>query len=189
MKKVLLFLLALGISQISIAQEGSNGQRSDTIHFHKAHQRSLAHEITGLYGSVIFPEFDENGKEEGYAFLPSVSLDYDMWFHKKVGFLIMNEFILNSFEVRDAQGETFERESIMINVVGIGYRPVKSLDFSVGVGIETDLVNSSSNTIFRLGAEYAIPIRKHWATVLAVSADFRKHYKSGAFEIGFARFM
>jgi len=124
----------------------------------------------------------------GYAFLPSLSLDYDIWFHEKLGILLMNEFVLNSFEVKDAGGEFFERESIIINTLGIGFRPVRMLDLYVGGGFETDLNNGVSHSIFRVGTEYAIPIRKNWATVLALAGDFREHYKSVSFEIGFAKF-
>ena len=188
MKKLILILVTIAISYVSVSQQHSLIQKSDTISFDKSHQRSYVHEVSMLYGSIVLPEFNHEGNKVGYAFLPSLSIDYDIWFHEKFGILLMNEFVLNNFEVKDANGDSFKRESIMINTLGLGFRPIRMLDLYIGGGWETDLSNGVSHNIFRVGTEYAIPIRKNWATVLALAGDFRDHYSSVSFEIGFAKF-
>jgi hypothetical protein len=188
MKKLTLILLTIAISYVSVSQQHSLTPKSDTVSFHKGHQRSYVHEVSLLYGSIMMPEYGHEGIKVGYAFLPSVSIDYDIWFHEKFGILLMNEFVLNSYELKAANGDFFQRESIMINAIGFGFRPIRSLDVYAGGGWETDLSNGVSFNIFRAGLEYAIPIRKNWATVLALAGDFRQNYSSVSFEIGFAKF-
>ena len=97
-------MVTIAISYISVSQQHTFTHKSDTVSFDKADQRSYVHEVSVLYGSIVLPEFGHDGNKVGYAFLPSLSLDYDIWFHEKFGILLMNEFVLNSFEVKDASG-------------------------------------------------------------------------------------
>ena len=150
-------------------------------------EKAVMHGIAILYGSILLPEYNDEGKAIGKALLPSLSLDYEFWWHHKVGFLFSNEFVLSSYEVQNKSGDFIKRESILISALGLTYSPIKHLGLYGGGGVEIDLATGSHFGIFRTGVEYAIPIRNNWASILAIAGDFRKQYTSISFEIGFAK--
>ncbi len=150
--------------------------------------KAFSHGVAILYGSILIPEYDHHGYQIGKALLPSVSVDYEIWWHHKFGVLVMNEFVLNSYEVKTTSGEHFERESILISAIALGYSPFKYFDVFAGGGFEIDMANGKSFGIMRIGSEYAIPIKNNWVSVMALATDFRRQYTSVSFEIGFAKF-
>ena len=154
---------------------------------HNIEDKAVMHGVAILYGSILLPEYNDHGQEIGKVLLPSISVDYEFWWHHKVGFLFSNEFVLSSYEVRSDLGEFIKRESILITAIGLTYSPIKHLGVYGGGGVEIDLLTGYNFCIFRTGVEYAIPIRNNWSTVLAISSDFRKQYTSVSFEIGFVK--
>jgi hypothetical protein len=150
--------------------------------------KAMMHGVAILYGSILIPEYDNHGLQIGKALLPSISLDYEMWWHHKFGVLVMNEFVLNSYEVQTVDGEHFNRESILISTVALGFSPFSHFDVFAGSGFEIDLTNGKAFCVMRVGTEYALPLNHNWATVMALAGDFRQQYSSVSFEIGFAKF-
>ena len=183
-KHISLFLTTVVFSLSISAQHVEDHSYLDS---NSVHHKEISHGIAILYGSILLPEYDYYGQEVGKALLPSLSLDYEIWWKNKVGILVMNEFVLNSYEVRGNDGEFFQRESILITAIGFGYSPFKNANVFAGAGCEMDLANGNSFNVFKVGSEYMIPIRNNWASVFAIAADFRKDYSSISFEIGFAR--
>ena len=153
-----------------------------------AEHKPIMQGVAILYGSILIPEYDQHGIQIGKALLPSISLDYEIWLNHKFGVIVMNEFVLNSYEVQTSSGEYFTRESILISTIGLGYSPFSHFDVFAGTGFEIDLANGKAFCVMRAGTEYCIPMNNNWAAVMALSGDFRKQYTSVSFEVGFAKF-
>lgn len=184
MKNLILLLFTVTFVLPSFAQHSDEHTETESF---TGHSEVIHQGVTLLYGSILLPKNNQSGQEVGMALLPSLSLDYEIWWRHKIGLIVMNEFVLNSYEVKANSGEYFTRESILISALGIGYSPIKHLAVYVGAGSEMDLSNGTNFFICRIGSEYAIPIRNNWASILALAGDFRNQYKSVSFEIGFAK--
>lgn len=182
--KYVCLILGIGISLTLSAQHSSTHPDNDSL---TVPAKNCSQGITLLYGSIFIPESNENGEDIGHALVPSLSIDYEIWYKHKVGILLLNEFVLSSYTVNDANGHRLERESILITAIGIGYSPFTHFGLYAGGGLEIDLANGNNFSVIRVGAEYGIPIRNNWVSVIALAGDFRKEYVSGSFEFGFAK--
>lgn len=184
MKRFHLTFVFVTLSLISFSQHSNNQEENVGGDLEN---KNVMHGVAILYGSILIPEYNNHGDKIGNALLPSLSLDYEFWWHHKVGFLFSNEFVLSSYEVQKNSGEFIKRESILITALGFTYSPIKHLGVYGGGGLEIDLASGYNFGVFRTGVEYAIPIRNNWASILAFAGDFRKQYTSFSFEIGFAK--
>jgi hypothetical protein len=159
----------------------------DTLHISHEDSKPFGNAVAFSLGVIALPQFDLDGEHIGEVFLPAFSLDYELWYNRKFGFLFMNEYVLSSFVARDHLGDFIEREHILISAIALGYSPFDHLAGFIGFGMEIDLGNGITNNVLKMGMEYSIPIRNHWHSVLLLTGDFREYYGSASFEIGFAK--
>jgi hypothetical protein len=115
-------------------------------------------------------------------FVPTIGLDYFLrvaprW---EVGFL--GAYELDYYVITDGQ---LERDNaVMLTLVGM-FNITNYLGLFTGGGVE--LEQHTNLGVFRLGIQYTIDIREHWALVPKMHLDVKKNFNTWSFAVTFAR--
>lgn len=153
---------------------------------HEASEEELKrHKIIFLYGTSWVPQGDPSAERTGVMVVPTLGIDYEFWFTHKVAVGVLNDFELSQYVVETHDGEEIEREYVYILVLAFIYEPIPNLSLFVGPGREFE--KNHDFFVFRIGAEYGIPIRNHWDVGFSVSYDYKDAYDGIGFGISFGK--
>lgn len=94
-----------------------------------------------------------------------MGVDYEFWLTHKFAVGVLNDFELSTYVVENHDGEDFEREYVYVLVAVFVYEPIANLSLFLGPGGEFE--KNHNFFVFRVGAEYGIPIRNHWMSASA----------------------
>ena len=143
------------------------------------------HKIIFMYGTTWVPQGDPHGERPGLMVVPTLGVDYEFWLTHKIALGVLNDFELSSYVVEGHEGEEFEREYAYVLVVAFIYEPIPNLSLFLGPGGEFE--KNHNFFVFRVGAEYGIPIRNHWDVGFSVSYDYKDEYDSVGFGVLFGK--
>lgn len=169
MKHSLLSLLLVLFTHILFAQH------------HLPKENKEAHggfRVAALIGHTLVP----TESADAQVFIPSWGIDVEYWFSSQWGVGLHNDIEIESFIILGPEGEEIERVNPLVITLDALYRPWKGLVLLAGPGIELERDNNFE--LFRLGAEYEIPIGNHFD--LAPSLFFDQRLGDGYYTWNFA---
>ena len=115
----------------------------------------------------------ENFKgERDYVVVPSWGLDFMAELNDKWGIVLANEIQVQRFLVETSHENVIEREYPFTSVVEITYRMPFGLAAFIGPGVE--LETHKNYFVYRVGAEYAIPINQNWFVKPAIAYEMKE---------------
>ncbi len=159
---LLSFLLFLG-------PFSGHGQAQHRVE-HLAGYEGPGFRLGAVVGYVVVPTSTSSGRE--HLILPSFGLDLEYWFSHRLGIGLHNDLELMVFEVETEKDVFVERDFPMLVTIDMLWKPWRGLVIYGGPGIEFE--PSEHYYVGRLGAEYEIPIGKHWDIFPTMFYDYRR---------------
>lgn len=164
-------LLILLIAMQTNAQDTTKGIKS-------------SHRLSFGLGHTSISEGRQNGQTQWLP-LASWSLNYDYWLNNKWAIGLQNDWILETFVVKQKSGSVIERKN-PIAVIPVGMYKLSGHWTAVfGAGLEFSHGHNLGLT--RLGAEYGVHLPKHTEVGVALVWDNKWNYYNSwgiAFTVG-----
>lgn len=143
-----------------------------------------SHRLSFGLGHTSISEGRQNGQTQWLP-LASWSLNYDYWFNNKWAIGLQNDWILETFVVKQKSGSVIERKN-PIAVIPVGmYKLSGHWTAILGAGIEFSHGHNLGLT--RFGAEYGVHLLKHTEVGVALVWDNKWNYYNSwgvAFTVG-----
>ncbi len=143
-----------------------------------------SHRLSFGLGHTSISEGRQNGQTQWLP-LASWSLNYDYWLNNKWAIGLQNDWILETFVVKQKSGSVIERKN-PIAVIPVGmYKLSGHLTAVFGAGLEFSHGHNLGLT--RLGAEYGVHLPKHTEVGVALVWDNKWNYYNSwgiAFTVG-----
>ncbi len=157
------------------------------------------HRIAFLTGNTIVPSGGENEERIGTVLVPTIGIDYEYWFSRKLAIGWYNDFTLSTFVVEtnrepdDGHGtasseggnEVVEREPTFLTTVVIVWEPVHRLALYTGGGREFE--PSEDFWVWKIGIEYGFPLPGDWDIAIGGSYDYKEVYDSFGVGVSFGK--
>lgn len=173
--KLLFLLLVFTICSLSVQAEDE----------HEHHSVNGAR-LTGIMAySLINNGF--SSETDDILVVPTVGLNFDYYLSEKWGLGIHSDILLQQFKVEkhDDHEEIIRENPIALCAMGI-YKPHHRWALFAGYGIEIE--KHENLNLVRFGAEYGIPLPKHWEVALSMEYDYKfNSYGALMFGIGFSK--
>ncbi len=135
----------------------------------KDHDNFKHFRISPVISHTYIPMGSINGNET--VIVPSLGLDLEYWFTKKLGFGFHNDLELLTFEIEKDQQLLIEKEFPVVVTVDALWKLYKDLVLVLGTGIEFE--KNENLFIIRTGLEYEIEFGNHWDIAPTVFYDHR----------------
>lgn len=171
--KLLLVILVFIVGITSIKAE-------DEIHSVKGAR------LTGIMAYSLI----DNGfisETNGLLVVPTVGLNFDYYLTEKWGLGIHSDILLQQFkaEKHDGHAEIIRDNPVAFCAMGL-FKPHERWALFAGYGVEFE--KHENLNLVRFGAEYGIPLPKHWEVVLSMEYDYKfNSYGALMFGIGFSK--
>jgi hypothetical protein len=159
------------------------------------------HRIAFLTGNTIVPSGGENEDRIGTVVVPTVAIDYEYWFSRKLALGWYNDFTLSTFVVEtnrepeedhgagaqssDGGTEVVEREPTFLTALVIIWEPVHRLAVYTGGGKEFE--TNEDFWVWKIGLEYSFPLPKDWDIAIGGAYDYKDVYDSFGVGISFGK--
>jgi hypothetical protein len=179
--KILLTIITFLITLPLLAQteeHNSENQKKGVAILENRHFISFA-----LSGTWIREGADEDNLNEKGHFVPGIGLDYFYRLHPKWEIGVMFDLELATYVI-PRKDDLIRDRAILIVPTGV-YSFSSRWNAFVGLGVE--LEQHQNLFIFRLGAEYSIPLKKGWIIPLGVFFDWKEGYDAFSFNIGIGK--
>ncbi len=159
------------------------------------------HRIAFLTGNTIVPSGGENEDRIGTVVVPTIAIDYEYWFSRKLAIGWYNDFTLSTFVVEtnrepeedngahsdSSEGgtEVVEREPTFLTALVVIWEPVPRLAVYTGGGREFE--PSEDFWVWKIGLEYSFPLPKDWDIAIGGAYDYKEVYDSFGVGISFGK--
>lgn len=147
MKKLPLIILLFFIATSwAMAQHGAEAERHTLRHWR----------VAVVLGHTFVPA----AHGAAHAAVPSWGLDLEYWLSERWGLGLHNDLEIESFIVKDGNGEEIEREYPLVFTLDLLWRPYAGWVLQLGPGME--LETNENYRLLRFGLEYEFHLPHHW---------------------------
>jgi hypothetical protein len=159
------------------------------------------HRIAFLTGNTIVPSGGENEDRIGTVVVPTIAIDYEYWFSRKLAIGWYNDFTLATFVVEtnreaeedhgaqsdDSEGgnEVVEREPTFLTALVVIWEPLPRLAVYTGGGREFEA--NENFWVWKIGLEYGFPLPNDWDIAIGGAYDYKEVYDSFGVGISFGK--
>jgi len=169
-KKVFLLFVVLGLGFNLFSQETHE-------------EKEPKHLVAFALGYTFIPKATSvGGTEPNGIFVPSIGLDYFYKITPKFEIGTMIDFELGEYVIFEK--DLNRTNAIVISAIG-AYSITKNLNVFAGGGIELEKHHNLG--IFRVGAEYGIPLKHEWKLAPGFFYDIKEGYDTWSIAIAIAK--
>lgn len=153
-------IIACCIQQMQAQEIEKEGNRENELH----------HRFSFAIAHSYIPAANEANGEKTIFITPTLGLNYELWFNEKWAVGLHNDFIMQSFNIENADNKpAIKREfPVLTALVGI-FKPCKHVAIFAGPGKEFE--KNENFSVVKTGVEYGVELPKNFEVGFGLEYD------------------